>query len=71
MEFGAEMAKPRSSVHSSKFGDWTETDKPSDTENQISHLITVGVGSGNNEVISSGAGEKIVRLGECGDKEAE
>jgi len=37
----------------------------------LSHLINVGVGTGNSEVISIGAGEKIVGLGECGDKDVE
>ena len=35
----------------------------------ISHLINVGVGSGNSEVISIGVGEKVVGLGECGGEE--
>ena len=37
----------------------------------LSYLINVGVQTGNSEVISIGAGEKIVGLGEYGDKEVE
>ena len=63
VDFGAEMAKPRSSVHSSIFDEWAEKG--------LSHLINVGFGTGNSEVINIGAGEKIFRLGECGDKKVE
>ena len=37
----------------------------------LSHLINVGVGTGNSEVISIGVDEKVVGLGGCGDKELE
>ena len=37
----------------------------------LSHLINVGVGTGNSEVTSIGAGEKVDGLGECGGKEVE
>ena len=37
----------------------------------LSHLISDGVGTGNSEVISIGVGEKIVVLGDCGDKKVE
>ena len=37
----------------------------------LSHLINVGVGTGNSEFISIGIGEKVIGLGECGDKEVE
>ena len=53
VDFGAEMAKPRSSAHSQ----WADK--------YLSHLINVGVGTGNSEVISIGVEEKLVGLGEC------
>ena len=56
-DFEAEMAKPRTSAHSSIIGEC------------LSHLINVGVGTGNSEVISIGTGEKIVGLVKYGDKE--
>ena len=34
----------------------------------LRHLINVGVGTGNNEVISIGAGQQIAGSGQCGDK---
>ena len=37
----------------------------------FSHLINVGVGTGNSEFINIGVGEKVVGLGEYGDKEVE
>ena len=39
--------------------------------NGLSHLINAGVGTGNSEVISIGASEKIIGMGEFGDKEVE
>ena len=35
------------------------------------HLSNVGVGTGNGEVICIIVGEKVVTLGEVGDKEVE
>ena len=35
------------------------------------HLINVGVGTGNSEVIYIGVGEKVVGLSECGGKEVD
>ena len=37
----------------------------------VSNLINVGVGTGNSKVISIGDGEKIVRLGESGNKKVQ
>ena len=37
----------------------------------FSHLINVGVGKGNSEVISMGVGEKVFGLGDCGGKAVE
>jgi len=37
----------------------------------LSHLINIGVGTGNSEVISIGVGEKVVGLEECEGKEVE
>ena len=37
----------------------------------LNYLTNFGIGTGNSEVISIEAGEKIVGLGECGDKEVE
>ena len=34
-------------------------------------MIYIGIGKRNSEVISIRAGEKIVGLGECGDKDVE
>ena len=39
--------------------------------NSLNHLINVGDGTGNSEVINIGVGEKVVGLGECGGKEVE
>ena len=59
VDLGAEMVKFLLSAHSSV------------GIKGLSHLINVGVGTRNNEVISIGAVEKIIGLGECGDKEVE
>ena len=37
----------------------------------LGHLINVGVGTRNSEVICIGIGEKVVGLRECGGKEVE
>ena len=70
------MAKPRSSVHSSIFGDMQicidlHTKYGNLYRKGLSHLINVGVGTGKSEVIGIGVGEKVVGFGECGDKELE
>ena len=48
--------KPKSSAHSSIFS------------KGLSHLINVGVGTENGEVICIGVGYMVVGLGECGDE---
>ena len=37
----------------------------------LSYLINVRVRTGNSEVITIGVVEKVIGLGECGDKEVE
>ena len=54
VDFVAEMAKPCSSAP--LLNNWRVSRKG------LCHLINVGVGAGNSEVISIGAGEKSVGL---------
>ena len=62
MDFVADMAKHLSSAHCSIFVNG---------QKDLSHLINVGVGTGNSEVTSIGVGEKVVGLRKCGSKEVE
>ena len=58
VDFGAEMAEPCISAHFSIFDAW-------------GHLSSVGVGTGNSEIIGIGVVEKVDGLGKCGSKEVE
>ena len=62
VDYGAEMAKPCSSALSSIFDVWAVTSQLSDQR-----LVRTG----NNEVISIGAGENVVGLGKCGGEKVE